>query len=189
MLSSTTLPLIAASLCLSAATPEPAAPLTPRALIGHYNGNTGINTAQWSLVNGDTPAPTVAPLPPAPITFGPLIGNADNAKAVAGQSWGPLLNLGVCVTTPGVGIVFLRTTVVNGPNWTFGLCTSEILMAGTVLAQLQVPHNGVLLDVPSQPVPTAAIGNAWVSQVLLRGSGVVGAEFSSALYGVVDSCF
>ena len=34
----------------------PVAPAPPRALIGHYNGNLGINTPLWDLTNGDVPA-------------------------------------------------------------------------------------------------------------------------------------
>ena len=188
MLSSSFLPLLALTLFLPAATPEPSAPLSPRATIGHYNGNLGINTPLWSTVIGDLPAATVAGAPPAPTVFGPIIGNPDNAKAVGGQSWGPILNIGTCVTGIGAGIVYLRSTVVNGPNTTFGICTSEILMGGPILAQLQVAHNGVILNVPPQPVPAAAIGSSWVSQALVRGA-VSGAELSSAIYGTVDVCF
>jgi hypothetical protein len=62
-------------------------------------------------------------------------------------------------------------------------------MGGTLLAQLQVPYVGTTLVVPPQPVPVAAIGSNWVSQVLLRGGGIAGAELSSAIYGTVDACF
>lgn len=188
MLTSRVLPLLTGALFLSATPPAPPA-LTPRALIGHYNGNLGINTPQWSLLNGDVPPATVAGLPPAPVVFGPLVGNLDNAKAVGGQTWGPILNIGTCATGAGAGIVFLRSTVVNGPNTTFGVCTSEILMAGPIIAQLQVPHAGGTLNIPNQAVPLAAVGSPWVCQVLVRGSVVVGTELSSALYGVVDVCF
>jgi len=187
MLASHALALLAAGLFLH---PAPSAPtaLSPRALIGHYNGNLGINTPQWSLANGDVPAVTVALAPPAPLVFGPLVGNLDNAKAVGGQTWGPILNIGTCATGPGAGIVYLRSTVLNGPNTTFGLCTSEILMGGPVIAQLQVPHGGATLNVPNQAVPLAAVGSPWVCQVLVRGT-TFGTELSSALYGVVDVCF
>lgn len=192
MLSSSTVFLLGAALFLHpVAAPAPAAPapLSPRALIGHYNGNAGINTAQWSLVNGDVPAPVVAGVPPAPTVFGPLVGNADNAKAVGGQTWGPILNIGTCATGAGAGIVYLRSTAINGPNTTFGVCTSEVLMGGPIIAQLTVPHGGAFLNVPNQPVPLAAVGSPWVCQVLVRGSVVVGTELSTALYGVVDVCF
>jgi len=189
MLSSSSLSLLALGLLLPSAAPEPAAPLTPRATIGHYNGNLGINTAQWSLANGDVPPITVAGAPPAPITFGPLVSVGANAKAVGGQNWGPVLNVGSCAGNPGVGIVYLRTTAINGPNTTIGICTSEILMGGPILAQLQVPYAGPTLIVPPQPVPLAAVGSNWVSQVLMRGSPVAGAELSTAIYGTVDVCF
>ena len=183
------LAILCAPATLAAFAPSPAfEPLSPRATIGHYNGNLGINTPQWSLANGDVPLATIAAAPPAALAFGPLVGNIDNAKAVGGQSWGPILNIGTCVTGLGAGIVYLRTTAINGPNSTFGPCTSEILMGGPILAQLTVPHNGSILDIPSQPVPLAAVGSSWVAQVAVRGS-VAGIELSSALYGVVDVCF
>ena len=49
MLTSSYLPLLALALFLPAATPEPSAPLSPRATIGHYNGNLGINTASTTI--------------------------------------------------------------------------------------------------------------------------------------------
>ncbi|MEQ1892578.1 MAG: hypothetical protein ABL998_08565 [Planctomycetota bacterium] len=189
MLTSSFLPLLTLALFLPAAKPEPAAPLSPRATIGHYNGNLGINTPQWSLINGDIPAAVVAAAPPAPIVFGPLVSVGANAKAVGGQNWGPVLNIGTCAASPGVGIVYLRTTPINGPNMTIGICTSEILMGGPTLAQLPVPFAGTTLLVPPQPVPLAAIGSNWVSQVLVRGGTVSGAELSTAIYGTVDVCF
>src|SRR5262245_37147783 len=57
-----------------AATPAP----SPRATIGHYNGDAGINIRLWSSTNGDVPPATIAGAPPAPTVFGPLVGNADN---------------------------------------------------------------------------------------------------------------
>jgi hypothetical protein len=164
-------------------------PPSPRATIGHYNGNTGANTPLWSVANGDVPAAFVGAACPAAAAFGPLVGNADNAKAVAGQTWGPILNIGTCATGPGVAIVRLRTSCINGPSLTFpGPCTGEVLIGGTSLTTINVVHGGATANVPNMPIPTSAVGAAWAAQALVRGmSG--GVELSSAIYGVVDVCF
>jgi hypothetical protein len=167
----------------------PLEPLTPRATIGHYNGNLGINTPVWNLANGDIPAPVTGAACPAPAIFGPLVGNLDNAKTVGGQLWGPILDIGTCTGGTGAGVVYMRTGCINGPTLTLtGGCMSELLITGGSLAVLQVPHNGVILNIPNQLIPLTAIGAPWAAQVLVRGmSG--GAELSTVLYGVVDACF
>ena len=172
---------------------EPLAPLSPRATIAHYNGSTGINTPLWNLANGDVPAAVVAAACPLPVAFGPLVGNADNAKAVAGQSWGPILNIGTCASGSGNAVIRLRTACVNGPSVTLpGGCLSKVLIAGTLLGSLVVPHNGVTCNVPNQLIPTSAVGSAWAAQATVNGgsaTGVVASELSSVIYGVVDVCF
>jgi hypothetical protein len=160
----------------------------PRVTIGHYNGNTGVNLLQWDLTNGDVPAATVAGAPPAPTVFGPLVGNADNAKCVVGDTWGPILvNTGICGVGPGVAVVRLKTTVFNGPTITPPGCTSEILITGNTLGSLTVNHSGGSINIPNQTIPTSALGAPWAAQVTQRGPG--GYKLSSALYGVVDACF
>jgi len=171
----------------------PAAPLSPRATIAHYNGNAGINTPLWSTINGDVPAVVVAAACPAPVAFGPLIGNADNAKAVVGQMWGPILDIGTCASGPGNAVIRLRPSCINGPSVTLpGGCVSEVLINGPLLASLVVGHNGVFCNVPNQSIPTSAIGLSWAAQATVSGAnsaGTTALELSSVLYGVVDICF
>ena len=175
---------------LGALRAEPPAPFTPRATIGHYNGNTGVNTPLWSGVNGDVPAVVVAAAVPPAGVFGPLVGNADNAKAVVGQMWGPLLNIGTCAVGAGVAIVRLRPTAINGPNVVLpGGCIGEVLHGGTLLGTINAPHGGVVCNVPNQPIPTSAIGMPWAAQATLRGAAPGGTELSSVIYGIVDICF
>jgi hypothetical protein len=167
----------------------PLVPLTPRATIAHYNGNTGVNTPLWNVANGDVPAVVTGAACPAPAIFGPLVGNLDNAKAVVGQPWGPILDIGTCATGIGAGVVYMRTSCINGPSVALpGGCPGELLITGNQLAVLQVPHNGVILNVPNMPIPTSALGLPWAMQALVRGTSG-GAELSSVLYGVVDVCF
>ena len=168
------------------------APTPPRALIGHYNGNLGINTPLWDLTNGDVPAAVVAAAPPAAAVFGPVTGNADNAKAVVGQQWGPILNIGTCATGPGAVILRLRTAPINGPSTTLPGCVSEILIGGTQLGQVTAPHNGVICNIPNQLIPASALGSSWAAQATVRGAttaGTAAIELSSALYGVVGLGF
>jgi hypothetical protein len=169
------------------------APAPPRALIGHYNGNLGINTPLWDLTNGDVPAAVVAAAPPAPVVFGAIFGNLDNAKAVVGQQWGPILNIGTCAGGPGAVVVRMRTTCINGPNTTLlGGCVSEILNGGALLGLINAPHNGVISNIPNQLIPAAALGSSWAAQALVRGATTAGTpaiELSSALYGVVGLGF
>jgi hypothetical protein len=167
----------------------PLEPLTPRATIGHYNGNLGINTPVWNVTNGDVPAAVTGAACPAPAIFGPLVGNPDNAKTVGGQTWGPILDIGTCTAGIGAGVVYMRTGCFNGPTLTLtGGCMSELLITGGSLAVLQVPHNGVILNIPNQLIPLSAIGAPWAAQVLVRGTSGT-AELSTVLYGVVDACF
>lgn len=180
-----------AALVLPAA-PSPA-PAPPRALIGHYNGNLGINTPLWDLTNGDLPAAVVAAAPPAAAVFGPVFGNLDNAKAVVGQMWGPILNIGTCAQGPGAVVVRMRATCINGPNTTLlGPCVSEILTGGAQLGQITAPHNGVFSNIPNQLIPASTLGTSWAAQALVRGqtsAGTGAMELSSALYGVVGLAF
>jgi hypothetical protein len=163
-------------------------PPTPRATIAHYNGNTGVNTPLWDLTNGDVPPVFVGAACPPAAAFGPLVGNADNAKAVVGSTWGPILNIGTCATGVGAAIIRLRTNCINGPTVTLPGCTGELLIAGTLIATLNVPHNGIICNVPNQPIPTSAVGAPWAVQAQVRGSSG-GVELSSTIYGVVDVCF
>jgi len=175
---------------MSRVTPAPAAPVSPRATIGHYNGNTGVNTPLWDLANGDVPLVVVAAAPPAPVAFGPLVGNADNAKAVAGQSWGPILNIGTCSVGPGLAVIRLRPTAFNGPSMVLpGGCISEVLQTGTLLGLINAPHAGVTCNVPNQLIPTSAVGSSWSAQATVRAPAPGGMELSSVIYGVVDVCF
>lgn len=170
---------------------EPPAPLafTPRATIAHYNG-LGVNVPSWDLTNGDVPAVVTGLSCPTPTIFGPTTGNADNAKAVGGQSWGPILNLGTCVTNPGIAVIRLKRLCANGASLTLpGGCPGQILQAGPTVATLNANHNGVICNVPNQPVPLAAIGAQWSVQAVVREFGTVRAELSTVLYGVVDTCF
>jgi hypothetical protein len=168
---------------------EPPAPLTPRATIAHYNGATGINAPLWDLTNGDVPTVVVAPTCPVPTPFGPTTGNADNAKPVGGQQWGPILNLGTCVTGPGVAVIRLRLSCANGPSVTLGGCPAQVLQAGALVGTLNALHNGVICNVPNQAVPLAAIGAPWSVQATVSEFGTVRRELSSVIYGVVDACF
>ena len=170
----------------SARSIEPGAP-APRATIGHYNGNTGINIRLWDLGNGDIPAATVAGAPPAPTVFGPLVGNADNAKCVVGSTWGPILSVGGCGIGPGDAIIRLKTTVFNGPSLALPGCAGELLITGTALGSVTASHAGGAINVPNQPIPAAALGAPWAAQAIVRGPG--GLQLTSALYGVVDTCF
>jgi hypothetical protein len=165
---------------------EPVA-LSPRATINHYNGNAGINSALWSLTNGDVPAATVAGAPPAPTVFGPLVGNADNAKCVVGDSWGPILVNTGCGIGPGIAIIRLKTTAFNGPTVALPGCTSELLITGNALGSITVNHTGGPINVPNQPIPASALGASWAAQATRRSSG--GLKLSSTIYGVVDACF
>jgi len=181
--------LVALSL-LPARALEPAPRLpSPRATIAHYNGS-GVNIPAWDLVNGDVPAVVLGPTCPVPTPFGPTTGNADNAKAVGGQPWGPILNLGGCITTPGFAVIRLRRLCLNGATLTLpGGCLGQILQSGTLLGTVNANHNGFTCNVPNQLVPLAAIGSAWSVQATVREFGVVNAELSTVLYGVVDACF
>jgi len=185
---SLTLVAVAAAL----AVPAPVSPVafTPRATIAHYNGATGINIPLWDLTNGDVPLVVVAPGCPAPAIFGPTTGNADNAKAVGGQFWGPILNLGTCVTGPGIAQVRLRLACANGASVTLpGGCPGQILQAGTLLGTLNTQHNGVFCNFTNQAVPISAIGAPWSAQATIGEFGTVRRELSSVIYGVVDTCF
>jgi len=186
----------AASALVALVVPVPPlpAPAPPQALIGHYNGNLGINTPLWDLTNGDVPAAVVAAAPPAPAVFGPAFGNLDNAKAVVGQQWGPILDIGTCAGGPFGGVVVrMRATCINGPNATLlGPCVSEILNGGTQLGQINATHNGVISNIPNQLIPASALGVSWAAQALVRGqttAGTAALELSSALYGVVGLAF
>ena len=187
---SLTLAAAAALALLPSPRVEPPA-FAPRATIAHYNGAAGVNVPQWDLTNGDVPVAVVSPSCPTPAPFGPTTGNADNAKAVASQQWGPILNLGTCVTGPGVAVIRMRPTCVNGTTITLpgGCGSGQILQAGTLLATLNAPHNGVVCNVPNQAVPASAVGFAWTAQATIREFGTVRAELSSLLYGVVDIAF
>ena len=170
---------------------EPSAPvvLTPRATIAHYNG-AGVNIPTWDLANGDVPAAVVGPSCPPDTVFGPTTGNADNAKAVGGQTWGPILNLGGCITTPGFAVIRLRRLCANGATLTLpGGCPGQILQASPLVGSFNANHNGVFCNVPNQTVPLAAIGSQWSVQATVREFGTVRAELSSVIYGVVDACF
>jgi hypothetical protein len=164
------------------------APVVPRATIGHYNGNAAVNTPLWSLVNGDIPAAFVGAAPPLAAPFGPVIGNADNAKCVGGNTWGPILNIGTCVTGPGVAIIKLRTTCINGPTIALPGCLGEILISGNLVGTITANHLGVFCNVPNQPVPLTAVGASWSAQATVRGTSG-GLELSSAIYGLIDVCF
>ena len=188
---SLTLAAAAATLAI-APTPrfEPPAPFAPRATIAHYNGATGVNLPLWDLSNGDVPAVVVNPTCPTPAPFGPTTGNTDNAKAVASQQWGPILNLGTCVTGPGNAFIRLRPTCVNGTTLTLpGGCLGQVLQAGALLGMITAPHNGVTCNVPNQAIPTSAVGFAWTAQASVREFGTVRTELSSLLFGVVDIAF
>jgi len=161
--------------------------LAPRATIGHYNGNTGINIRLWDLSNGDIPAATVAGVPPAPTVFGPLVGNADNAKCVVGNSWGPILSVGGCGIGPGDAVIRLKTTVFNGPIVALPGCAGELLTTGNTLGSVIATHAGGAINVPNQSIPAAALGAPWAAQATVRGPG--GLQLTSAIYGVVDACF
>ena len=179
---------------LALALPAPLAPVPPpRATIGHYNGNLGINTPLWDMSNGDVPAAVVAAAPPAPVVFGPIVGNAFNAKAVAGQMWGPTLNIGTCAGGPGAAVIRLRTTAINGPSVTLlGGCISEVLIGGTALGQITAPHNGIICNVPGQLIPPGAVGSSWAAQAVVRGASTAGTaaiELSSTIYGIADIAF
>lgn len=183
---SLTLVAVAAAL----AVPVPPVAFTPRATIAHYNGAAGTNIPLWDLTNGDVPLVVVAPGCPAPTIFGPTTGNADNAKAVGGQQWGPILNLGPCVTGPGIAQIRLRLSCANGPTFTLpGGCPGQILQAGTLIGTLNVQHNGVTCNVTNQTVPLSAIGAPWSAQANIGEFGTVRRELSSVIYGVVDTCF
>ena len=174
--------------------PAPIAPLAPpRATIGHYNGNAGINTPLWDLANGDVPPAVVALVPPLPAVFGPTVGNADNAKAVINQPWGPILNIGTCAGGPGAAIIRLRSTPINGPNVTLlGPCLSQVLIGGVQFGQIVTAHNGVICNVPNQLVPPGALGSTWAAQAVVRGASTAGTaaiELSSTIYGVVGLGF
>ena len=185
---------LVASAAVALVLPAPLAPLAPpRATIGHYNGNAGINTPLWDLTNGDVPAAVIAAAPPAPGVFGPTVGNADNAKAVVGQQWGPILNIGTCAAGPGAAVIRLRSASISGPNVTLlGGCVSQVLIGGVQFGQITAPHNGVFCNVPNQLVPPGALGSTWAAQAVVRGAnsaGVGAIELSSALYGVVGLAF
>jgi len=181
---------LAAALAAPLVRVEPPAAFSPRATIAHYNGATGINIPQWDLTNGDVPLVVVAPGCPAPTIFGPTTGNADNAKAVGGQTWGPILNLGPCVTGPGVALVRLRPSCINGPSGTLpGGCPGQLLIAGAQIGSLTAQHNGVTCNVPNQAVPLAAIGASWAAQATISEFGTIRRELSTVIYGVVDACF
>lgn len=185
---SLTLVAVAAALVLPPV--EPLVAFSPRATIAHYDGAAGVNSPLWDLTNGDVPLVVVSPSCPVPTVFGPTFPNADNAKAVGGQPWGPILNLGPCVTNPGVAVINLRLACANGPTFTLpGGCLGQILTAGTQLGTLIVPHNGLICNVPSQTVPLSAIGAPWCAQATIREFGTVRLELSSVIYGVVDACF
>jgi hypothetical protein len=180
----------AAALAFALPRTPPSAPLTPRATIAHYNGATGTNVPLWDLTNGDVPTVVVAPACPAPAAFGPTTGNADNAKAVGGQQWGPILNLGTCVTGPGMALIRLRVSCVNGPTFTLpGGCLGQVLQASVLLGAVNAPHNGVICNVPNQAVPLSAIGAPWAAQATVSEFGTTRRELSSVIYGVVDACF
>lgn len=166
-------------------------PFTPRATIAHFNGN-GTNVPLWDLTNGDVPLVVTGPTCPLPATFGPtttVIGN-DNAKAVGGQLWGPILNLGPCVTGPGNAVIRLRPNCAFGPTLTLpGGCSGQILQSGTLLGSIIDQHNGLQCNVTNQAVPLAAVGLSWSAQATIREFGTVRTELSSVIYGVVDVCF
>ena len=170
--------------------PEPLAPFAGRATIAHYDGATGVNVPLWDVTNGDVPAVVVAPTCPAATAFGPTTGNADNAKVVGGQQWGPILNLGVCVTNPGFAVIRLRVACANGPTLTLpGGCHAQILQQGILLGTIQAPHNGLVCNVPNQSVPLSAIGANWSAQATIHEGGTVVTELSSVIYGTVDATF
>jgi len=185
------LTLLAAAATLAwTARVEPPAPFAPRATIAHYNGATGTNIPLWDVTNGDVPAAVVSPSCPAPTVFGPTSSVVDDAKAVGGQFWGPILNLGTCVTGPGIAQIRLRLSCANGPTFTLpGGCLGQILQASTLLGTLNAPHNGVICNVPNQAVPLSAIGAPWSAQATIHEFGTVRLELSSVIYGVVDATF
>jgi len=187
-------PALVASAFFALVLPTPLAPpAPPRALIGHYNGNAGINTPLWDLTNGDVPAAVVALAPPLPAVFGPTVGNADNAKAVINQTWGPILNIGTCAGGPGAAIIRLRAAPISGPTVTLlGPCISQVLIGGVQLGQIVAAHNGIICNVPNQLVPPGALGSTWAAQAVVRGAnsaGVPAIELSSTIYGVVGLAF
>lgn len=170
---------------------EPVTALTPRATIAHYDGN-GTNVPLWDLTNGDVPLVVTGPICPLPTTFGPTttVAGNDNAKAVGGQFWGPILNLGTCVTGPGNALIRLRPSCAFGPTVTLpGGCLGQILQAGTLLGTIIAQHNGVQCNVPNQAVPLAAVGLSWSAQATIGEFGTVRRELSSVIYGTVDVCF
>ncbi|MEQ1892163.1 MAG: hypothetical protein ABL998_06445 [Planctomycetota bacterium] len=168
---------------------EPLSVLSPRATIAHFNGN-GTNVPLWDITNGDVPLVVTGLSCPAPAVFGPTTGNPDNAKAVGGQTWGPILNLGPCVTGPGNALVRMRPSCAFGPTVTLpGGCSGQILQAGVLLGTIVAQHNGLVCNVPNQPVPLAAVGLSWSAQATLGEFGTVRRELSSVIYGTVDVCF
>ena len=127
---------------------------------------------------------------PAATIFGPPFGNLDNAKAVALNSWGPILNLGPCVTGPGNALVRLRPSCAFGPTFALpGGCNGQVLQAGALLGTIIAQHNGVVCNVPNQAVPLTAVGLSWSAQATLGEFGTVRRELSSVIYGIVDVCF
>ncbi len=116
--------------------------------------------------------------------------NADTiapVNAIIGKSWSAPLALGHWHGTSGPLTLKVRTTAVNGPNFTspLGGRQTEFLVAGPSLTRITGSHNGTTGGIATLIVPssTSLVGVSWAAQYLVIGGGF--GDLSQAVHGVI----
>ncbi len=119
--------------------------------------------------------------------------NADTiapVNAVLGSSWSAPLTIGHPHGTGGPLSLRVRTTPVNGPNFTspMGGRPTEILVSGAFLATASGSHDGTTGDIAPLLIPSSSslVGISWAAQYTVVGGGF--ADLSQAAFGVIGSC-
>jgi hypothetical protein len=109
---------------------------------------------------------------------------------VVGSSWSAPITIGHAHGTGGPLALRIRSSTVNGPNFTspIGGRLTETLIAGPFLAAVTGTHDGLAGDVPAQPIPNdpTLVGTPWAAQYTVAGGGFV--DLSRAVFGVISAC-
>ncbi len=117
--------------------------------------------------------------------------NADTIEprnVKIGGTWSAPLTIGHSHGASGALSLMIRSTTVNGPNFTSpsGGRLTEFLVAGPFLAMIPGSHDGTTGGIPVQMIPgqPALLGVSWAAQYVVVGGGGFG-DLSQAVYGIV----
>jgi len=119
--------------------------------------------------------------------------NADKIQPVdvlVGGSWSAPLTLGHAHGSAGALTLRVHGAAVQGPSFPspVGGRTTQLLVAGPLLASLGGTHDALTGDIPPQPIPNqlALVGMPWAAQYIVTGGGF--ADLSQAVVGLVHAC-